>query len=133
LTATPSTVDELVGAWIGFDGSGGEFVRIELRADQSVYLAMVAAPNLITHDYGVQISKVIGGVWTVGALRATYHRFHRMPNRRKRLVNSSSKALRINLHGDKRQWKIESTLHMESRVEQSNTETKDAIAAAQRK
>ena len=48
--ATPPTVDELVGAWIGFDGSGGDFVRIELRADQSGYLAMVAGPNLITHD-----------------------------------------------------------------------------------
>jgi hypothetical protein len=78
--ATPPTVDQLTGAWIGFNGSGGDFVRIELRADQSGYLAMVAAPN-----------------------------------------------------GDKRQWKIETTLHIETRVEQSDTETKNAIAVAQRK
>jgi hypothetical protein len=131
--ATPPTVDQLAGAWIGFDGSGGEFVRIELRADQSGYIAIVAGPDFIDHDYGVQVYKV--NKWRLDGWRIACD-----------LSPISSKAesaqatgelfvsaLRMNIHGDKRQWKIESTLHMESRVEQSNMETKGAIEAAQRK
>jgi len=44
-------------------------------------------------------------------------------------------SLRLNLHGVKRRWKIESALYMESRVREyeSNRETKNAIAAVQHK
>jgi hypothetical protein len=131
--ATPPTVDQLAGAWIGFDGSGGDFVRIELRADQSGYLAMVAAPNFITHDYGVQVYKV--NRWRLDGWRIACDLSPISSNAESAQATGELfvSALRINIHGDKRQWKIESTLHMESRVEQSNTETKDAIAAAQRK
>jgi hypothetical protein len=133
LTATPPTVDEVVGAWIGFDGSGGEFVRIELRADQSGYLEMVAAPNFITHDHGVQIYKV--NRWRLDGWRIACDLLPISSNAESAQATGELfvQALRINIHGDKRQRKIESTLHMESRVDQSNTETKDAIASAQRK
>ena len=53
--ATPPTMDDLVGAWIGFEDGGSEFIRAELHRDGSGYLAMVSPSNLITHDYGVQI------------------------------------------------------------------------------
>jgi hypothetical protein len=131
--ATPPTVDQLTGAWIGFDGSGGDFVRIELRADQSGYIAMVAAPNFITHDYGVQVYKV--NRWRLDGWRIACDLSPISSNAESAQATGELfvSALRIDIRGGKRQWKIESTLHMESRVEQSNTETKDAIAVAQGK
>jgi hypothetical protein len=131
--ATPPTVDQLAGAWIGFDAGGSEFVRIELQANQTGYLAIVAAPNFITHDYGVQVYRV--NAWRLNGWQITCDLSPISSNAESAQASGELfvSSLRLNVQGDKRRWKIESTLHMESRVEQSNKETKDAIAAVRRK
>jgi hypothetical protein len=131
--ATPPSVDQLTGAWIGFDSSGSEFVRIELRADQSGYLAMVAPPNFITHDYGVQVYKVnrwrLDG-WHIACDLSPISSNVESAQASGELFVSS---LRLNIHGDKRGWKIEAMLLMEQRIDQANKEARNAIAAVQHK
>jgi hypothetical protein len=131
--ATPPTVEQLAGAWIGFDGGGSEFVRVELLANQTGYLAIVAAPNFVTHDYGVQVYRVNG--WRLNGWQITCDLSPISSNAESAQASGELfvSSLRLNVHGDKRRWKIESTLHMEPRVDQSSKETKDAIAAVQRK
>jgi len=131
--ATPPTIAQLAGAWVGFDGGGSEFVRIELRADQSGYLAIVAPPNFTTHDYGVQVYGV--NRWRLDGWHIACELSPISSNAESAQANGELfvSSLRLNIHGDKRRWKIDSTLHMESAVAQSNTETKDAIAAVQHK
>jgi hypothetical protein len=131
--AAPPTVDELAGAWIGFDGGGSEFVRIELQPNQTGYLAIVAAPNFITHDCGVQVYRV--NAWRLNGWQISCDLSPISSNAES--AQASGKlfvsSLYLKVHGDKRRWKIESTLHMEPRIDQSNKETKDAIASVQRK
>jgi hypothetical protein len=131
--ATPPTINELAGAWIGFDGGGSEFVRMELLADQTGYLAIVAPSNFITHDYGVQVYKV--NAWRLNAWQITCDLSPISSNTESAQASGELlvSSLRLNIHGDKRRWKIEPMLHMEQRFDQSNRETKDAIAAVQHK
>jgi hypothetical protein len=94
---------------------------------------IVAPPNFITHDYGVQVYKV--NAWRLNGWQITCDLTPISSNAESAQASGELfvSSLHLNLHGDKRRWKIESTLHMEPRVEQSNKETKGAIAAAQRK
>lgn len=130
--ATPPTVNELVGAWIGLDSGGGEFIRVELDADGSGYLAVVAPSNFSTHDYGVQVYRVR---WSLNGWRIACELSPISSNAEAAQANGevSVSSLRLNVHGVKRRWKIESALYMESLVDASNAETKNAIAAAQRR
>ena len=129
--ATPPTIDELAGAWIGFDGGGSEFVRMELQASQTGYLAIVAPSNFITHDYGAQVYKV--NAWRLNGWQITCDLSPISSNAESAQARGELfvSSLRLNIHGDKRRWKIEPTLHMEQRIDQSNKETKDAITAVQ--
>jgi hypothetical protein len=131
--ATPPTVNEMVGTWVGLDTGGGEFIRIELHADGSGYLAVVAPSNFITHDYGVQVYRV--SRWSLNGWYIACELSPMSSNAEPAQANGEVfvSSLRLNLHGVKRRWKIESALYMESRVDESNKETKDAIAAAQHK
>jgi hypothetical protein len=108
-------------------------VRVELLANQTGYLAIVAAPNFVTHDYGVQVYRVNG--WRLNGWQITCDLSPISSNAESAQASGELfvSSLRLNVHGDKRRWKIESTLHMEPRVDQSSKETKDAIAAVQRK
>ena len=131
--ATPPTVNELVGAWIGLDGGGSEFTRAELYGDGSGYIAVVAPSNFITHDYGVQVYRV--SRWSLNGWHISCELSPISSNAEPAQANGEVfvSSLRLNIHGVKRRWKIESPLYMESRVDDSNTEAKDAIAALQRK
>jgi hypothetical protein len=131
--ATPPTMDDLVGAWIGFEDGGSEFIRAELHRDGSGYLAMVSPSNFITHDYGVQIYRV--NKWSVNGRHIAYDLVPISSNAEPAQASAEFvvSSLRLNLHGIKRRWKIESALYMESRVEDSNMEIKDAIAAVRNK
>jgi hypothetical protein len=130
--AAPPTVDELAGAWIGFDGGGSEFVRIELQPNQTGYLAIVAAPNFITHDCGVQVYRV--NAWRLNGWQISCDLSPISSNAES--AQASGKlfvsSLYLKVHGDKRRWKIESTLHMEPRIDQSNKkERRYRVCAAQ--
>ena len=131
--AAPPTVDQIAGAWIGLDGSGSEFVRIELLANQTGYLAIVAPANFTTHDYGVQVYKV--NAWRLNGWQITCDLSAISSNAESAHASGELfvSSLRLNIHGDKRRWNIEPTLHLEQRIDQSNMKTKDAIAAAQHK
>ena len=126
--ATPPTIDELAGAWIGLDGGGSEFIRVELHSDQSGYLAVVAPRTFTTHDYGVQVYRV--SKWSLDGWHITCDLSPISSNAESAQASGEFfvSSLRLTIHGDKRRWKIESTLYMEPRVDESNKETKDAIA-----
>jgi|SRR3974377_1434387 len=131
--ATPPTANEMVGAWVGLDTGGGEFTRVELRADGSGYLAVVAPSKFITHDYGVQVYRV--SRWSLNGWHIECELSPMSSNAEPAQASGGVfvSALRLNLHGVKRRWRIESALYMESQVDESNKETKDAIAAVQHK
>jgi hypothetical protein len=131
--ATPPTADQVVGAWIGFDGGGSEFIRLELQADGSGYLAVVAPANFTTHDYGVQVYRVAR--WSISGWQIRCDMSPISSNAEPAQANGefSVSSVRLTIHGVKRQWKIESALYMESRLDGSNKETKEAILAAQNK
>ena len=131
--ATPPTVNELIGAWIGLDSGGGEFTRAELYGGGSGYIAVVAPSNFITHDYGVQVYRV--SRWSLNGWHISCGLSPISSNAEPAQANGEVfvSSLRLNIHRVKRRWKIESALYMESRVDDSNTEAKDAVAALQRK
>jgi hypothetical protein len=131
--ATPPTVNELIGAWIALDSGGGEFTRAELYGGCSGYIAVVAPSNFITHDYGVQVYRV--SRWSLNGWHISCELSPISSNAEPAQANGEVfvSSLRLNIHRVKRRWKIESALYMESRVDDSNTEAKDAVAALQRK
>ena len=129
--AKPPSADELAGAWIGFDGVGSEFIRVELQADGSGYLAVVAPDNFITHDYGVQVYRV--RKWAINGWRMTCDLSPISSNAEPAQASGDFvvSSLRLEIQGVKRRWKLESALYMESRLDGSNKETKSAIFAVQ--
>ena len=131
--ATPPTADELVGAWMGFDSGGSQFLRIELDADRSGYLAVVAPINFVTHNFGIQVYRI--SRWSINGWHIACDLLPISSNAEPAQADGELfvSSLRLDLHGIKRRWKIESALYMESQLEGSNQETKGAIAAAKRK
>ena len=131
--ATPPTAEQVVGSWIGFDGGGSDFIRLELESDGSGYLAVVAPANFTTHDYGVQVYRV--GKWSINGWQIRCDMSPISSNAEPAQANGDFfvSSVRLTIHGVKRQWKIESALYMESRLDGSNKETKAAILAAQNK
>jgi hypothetical protein len=131
--ATQPAMDDLVGAWIGFEGGGIEFVRVELHSDGSGYLALVSPSNFITHDYGVQLYRV--NRWSVDGWHIACDLSPLSSNAEPAQASAEFvvSSLRLEIHGAKRRWKTESVLYMESRVDDSNKEIKDAVAAVQKK
>jgi len=131
--ATPPTADQVVGTWVGFDGAGSEFIRLELQGNSSGYLAIIAPPDFITHDYGAQVYKI--AEWSVNGWQITCDlspsSSNAEPAQAKGEIVVSS--LRLDILGIKRRWKIDSVLFSESQLERSNKETKDAILAFQKK
>lgn len=129
--AAPPTTDEIARAWIGFDGGGSDFIRVELHADHSGYLAFVAPRNFVTHDYGVQLYRVTK--WSLDGFHITCDLSPISTNAESAQATGEFfvSSLHLTIHGDKRRWKIEPTLYMEQRVDESNKETKDFIAAEQ--
>jgi hypothetical protein len=104
-----------------------------LHLDGSGYLAVVAPSNFVTHGYGVQVYRV--SRWSLSGWHIACELSPISSNAEPAQADGevSVSSLRLNIHGLKRRWKIESALYLESRVDDSNTETKDAIAAVQRK
>jgi hypothetical protein len=131
--ATPPPKNALVGAWVGFDRGGGEFIRVELRADDSGYCALVSPANFITHDYGVQVYKITK--WSIDGWHITLDLSPISSNAEPARASGDLfvSSLLLEIHGVNRRWKIESLLYMESRLDSSNQETKDAILTAQNK
>ena len=131
--ARPPKPEELVGAWIGF-WEDGEFTRLELRADSTGFCAFVAPVESITHDYGVQVYRITR--WTLDGWALVIVLTPTEP----RLENvyfkgrvSSGDALELVVGGTDRKWKEKLVLNKESRIQASNTETKNKIDEAQKR
>jgi hypothetical protein len=127
--ATPPSANELVGAWIGFNNGGSEFTRLELYGDGSGFYAVVAPVNFISHDYGVQLYKI--RKWKIEGWRISFDLSPATSNPEPTNMTGqiSLSSLNLEVRGAKLQWKRQSTLHMESLLDGSNKQTRDAIAA----
>jgi hypothetical protein len=130
--ARPPKPEELVGAWIGF-WEDGDFTRVELRPDSTGFCAFVAPVESISHDYGVQVYRItrwtLDGWSFVLALSPTESRLENVYVKGR----VSGYALELEVGGIDRKWKEKLVLNKESRIQESNLETKSKIDEAQKK
>lgn len=131
--AAPPTADQVAGTWIGFDGSGGEFIRLELQSNGSGYIALITPANFLGHDYGAQVYRIVK--WSIEGWQITCDLSPLSSNAEPAQAKGQFfvSSLHLDIHGAKRRWKIDSVLYMESQLDGSNKETKDAILAVQNK
>ena len=130
--ARPPKPEELVGAWIGF-WEDGEFTRVELRPDSTGFCAFVAPVESTAHDYGVQVYRItrwtLDGWAFVLALTPTESRLENVYVKGR----VSGNALELEVGGMDRKWKEKLVLNKESRIQASNSETKNKIDETQKK
>ena len=130
--ARPPKPEELAGAWIGF-WEDGEFTRLELRPDLTGFCAFVAPVESTTHDYGVQVYRInrwtLDGWAFVMTLTPTESRLETVYVK----GHFSGYALELEVGGTDRKWKEKLVLNKESRIQESNLETKSKIDDAQNK
>ncbi len=130
--ARPPKPEELVGSWIGF-WQDEEFTRLDLRPDFTGYCAYVAPVDSSTHQYGVHVYRV-----TRWSLDGWQFNIALTP------VNSSDESvylkgrvaylsLQLEIGGVGRKWKEQVVLHKESRIQESNLETRTKIEEVEKR
>lgn len=132
--ATPPSVQELVGVWLGFDSDDLTFTRLDLRPDSTGYCARTSPIDTVLHSQGVHVYRI--SKWSVQGWEIE---IHMMPVSNAAPVgylkgHIGLGSLSLTMGGPENGgWKEHLLLESQSRMVICNREASDAIEAIEKR